>query len=108
MYLAVNTPFLVVSALLAVAAVIVEARRGGRSGLGRRGVSVVVALVGLLVLTAIFDNVIIGTGVVDYDHSLTSGIRLGLAPVEDFAYAFTAGLALPAVWLLVPPRRKDR
>lgn len=43
-------------------------------------------LLSTLVLTAVFDNVIIGVGLVAYDDALLSGVRIGIAPIEDFAY----------------------
>ncbi len=52
------------------------------------------ATASLLVLTAIFDNVIIGLGIVAYDESLISGFKLGLAPIEDFAYSLAAPLLI--------------
>ena len=60
----------------------------------------------LLVLTAIFDNIMISAGLVAYDDALTSGIRLGVAPIEDFAYPLGSALLLPAVWLLLTGRRR--
>ena len=62
----------------------------------------------LLVLTAVFDNVIIGLGIVGYDHSLATGLRLGLAPIEDFAYAIAAVVGLPALWLALGGSRDAR
>ncbi len=47
----------------------------------------------LLVITAVFDNVIVGSGIVAYDESLITGIKIGVAPIEDFAY----GLAAPTL-----------
>jgi lycopene cyclase domain-containing protein len=52
------------------------------------------ATVALLLITAIFDNVIIGLGIVAYDESLISGIKIGLAPIEDFAYSLAAPLLI--------------
>lgn len=66
------------------------------------------ALLGLAVLlamTAVFDNVIVGTGIVGYDETRILGLRLGVAPVEDFSYAIAAALALPALWVLLGRRR---
>jgi lycopene cyclase domain-containing protein len=40
----------------------------------------------LMVMTAIFDNFIVATGIVSYDESKLSGIKILYAPVEDFAY----------------------
>ena len=60
------------------------------------------AMVGSLlvvgVLTAIFDNAIIGAGLVAYDESTLSGVMVGLAPVEDFAYTFAGAILIPMVW----------
>lgn len=63
----------------------------------------------LLVMTAVFDNVMIGVGLlVAYDDELISGIRVGVAPIEDFAYAIAAALLLPALWVLLPSRTRSR
>lgn len=51
----------------------------------------------LQVITAIFDNVIIGTGIVAYDENLISGIKIGLAPIEDFAYSIAAPLLIAII-----------
>ena len=48
----------------------------------------------LVIATAIFDNVIVGTGIVAYDESLILGIKIGYAPIEDFAYALAAPLLI--------------
>ena len=55
----------------------------------------------VIVLTAIFDNVIIAMGIVDYDPAKISGVRVGLAPLEDFSYAIACSLALPGMWVLL-------
>ncbi|WP_062519271.1 lycopene cyclase domain-containing protein [Demequina silvatica] len=52
----------------------------------------------LILLTAIFDNLIVGLGIVAYDESLISGVRVGTAPVEDFAYTLGAVMLVPALW----------
>ena len=49
-------------------------------------------------ITAIFDNAIIGAGLVAYDESTLSGVMVGLAPVEDFAYTFAGAILIPMVW----------
>lgn len=94
-YLLLNTIFLTIVAVVAVAAVLV--RRSPRWK------AVGLAAVLMLTLTAIFDNVIIGTGIVAYDDSLISGVRIGIAPIEDFAYTVAALVLLPAVWELLRP-----
>lgn len=117
-YFQVNSTYLGLGLVFVVVAVVLMLRRSMpltassrgwlRSTLARAGVGVLVSLVGVFVLTTVFDNVIILTGVVDYDHSLTSGIRIGVAPIEDYAYSLFAAVALPAVWLIVPAKKKVR
>ena len=55
------------------------------------------ATAALLAITAIFDNVIIGLGIVGYDPKLISGIKVGLAPIEDFAYSLAAPLLITVI-----------
>lgn len=80
--------------------------------LARAGRTVLLpALIGaaaVVALTAVFDNLIVGTGIVAYDPSRILGVRVGVAPVEDFAYSLAAALALPAAWHLLGPRRGAR
>jgi len=51
-------------------------------------------------LTAIFDNVIIGTGIVAYDPNKISGVTIGFAPIEDFAYTVLAIVLVPSLFNL--------
>ena len=44
------------------------------------------ALLILMLMTAVFDNLIILAGIVSYDESTLSGIKILVAPIEDFAY----------------------
>jgi lycopene cyclase domain-containing protein len=96
-YALLNAAFLSVVALVAIAALLTRRAPRWRA--------VGLAAIVLLALTAVFDNVIIGTGLVDYDDALISGVRIGLAPVEDFAYSVAAVVLLPAVWELL--RRRE-
>ncbi|NBR77699.1 MAG: lycopene cyclase domain-containing protein, partial [Microbacteriaceae bacterium] len=48
----------------------------------------------MCLVTLIFDNVIVGLGIVDYDSDKISGLLLGLVPVEDFAYTVVSVLAV--------------
>ncbi len=52
----------------------------------------------LLVLTAIFDNLIIASGIVGYNKGKLLGIYIGVVPIEDFAYTVVAILLVPAIW----------
>ena len=60
----------------------------------------------LMVLTAVFDNVMIGLGIMQYSDDAISGLRIGLAPIEDFAYPLAALILLPSLWLLL--EREER
>ncbi|MCU1412170.1 MAG: lycopene cyclase protein [Rhodoglobus sp.] len=92
-YWALNAIFLAVVLVVAVLA----ARR-------LRWAAVGLTLAILLVMTAVFDNVMISVGLVAYNESLISGAFFGVAPLEDFAYAIAAVIGLPSLWVLLGRR----
>lgn len=105
-YALLAVPFLAVAVLTAVAAGLVAARRAGSRGRAVSGrriamVSGIVAGVALLVMTVVFNNVIVTLGIVAYDPARISGVRVGAFPVEDLAYAIAAAFLLPALWVLL-------
>jgi lycopene cyclase domain-containing protein len=59
---------------------------------------VLLSLAVVLLMTAVFDNVIVGLGIVDYDPLRILGARLGVAPIEDFGYAIVGAFGIPALW----------
>jgi len=59
-------------------------------------------LVALLLMTAVFDR----SGIVAYDPALLSGVFIGFAPVEDFAYTLVAALLIPLTWWWLGSRVK--
>lgn len=66
------------------------------------------ALVALLLLTAVFDNVMISSGLFDYGSQTLLGPRIFLAPIEDFTYPVCVAFLAPALWWLAgghPPAR---
>ena len=69
---------------------------------------VAIAAVVVLILTAVFDNLMIAVGVMTYSDAHISGARLGLVPLEDFSYPLAALILLPALWLLTRRRRTQR
>lgn len=99
-YWELNSIFLAVVAAVAIVALAV--RRSPR------WLAVLLACGILLVLTGIFDNVMIGIGLVGYDRQLISGVFIGRAPLEDFAYTVAAAVLLPSVWMLLGGRTGDR
>jgi len=52
----------------------------------------------MLLTTLVFDNVIIALGIVGYDVTKISGLLLGLAPIEDFAYTVVSVMAVAIIW----------
>ncbi|GAA2903212.1 lycopene cyclase domain-containing protein [Microbacterium esteraromaticum] len=66
-----------------------------------------VAAGALLLLTAVFDNVMIAVGLFDYSSAHISGIRIGEAPIEDFAYPLAAVILLPALWSRLRGKEAD-
>lgn len=97
---------LIALAITAVTAVVVLAT-ARRPRFGRRmGASGITAAV-LLALTAVFDNAMIAAGLFSYPPEHLSGLRIGLAPLEDFSYAVCAAFAVPAVYTLLGRERVE-
>ena len=65
--------------------------------------AVCLTLAVLLVMTIVFDSLLIYFGMFTYPADKILGIRVGLAPIEDLFYALLAGLAVPVIW-----KRLDR
>ncbi|PZR54164.1 lycopene cyclase [Xylanimonas oleitrophica] len=101
-YATMALPFLGLAlATLATAAVL---RRPDR----RWWLATAATVVALVVLTIVFDNVMIAADLFRYDHSHLSGVRLGQAPVEDLAWPLVAGIGLPALALLLAPPEESQ
>ncbi|KZE91248.1 lycopene cyclase domain-containing protein [Microbacterium sp. TNHR37B] len=96
-YPVIVVPFLIVT----LAVTLWSLRRpGARQRLLASGIAAAV----LVALTAVFDNLMIAVGLFTYPEDLISGIRIGLAPIEDFAYPVCAAFLVPAVFALLPER----
>lgn len=96
---------LVFLAIAAAVLVIALATARDRARLVRRWwAPIVIAAVVILLLTAVFDNLMIGAGFMTYQDARISGVRVGLVPLEDFAYPIAGLLLLPALWLLTRRR----
>ena len=105
-YLLLSAGFLLAALALLLAGLIRSGR--ARALIRRWWLPATLATAALLVLTAVFDNVMIAAGLFTYDWEGTAGLRIGAAPVEDFAYPLAAVLALPGLWLLLAPRAARR
>lgn len=97
-YLSISLVFLAIAAVGSLLAIRSARRRPSPLGM-------IVTVIVLLVLTAVFDNLMIAGGLFHYAPDLLSGLRIGLAPIEDFAYPLAGAILLPAVWALLRSRR---
>ena len=86
--------------VLAVAALATWRRRLGARWWAVTGITLLV----LLVLTIVFDTVMIWADLFRFDDSYLVGVRLWLAPVEDLAWPLASALLMPALWELLRPR----
>jgi len=91
----------VLVALAAVAAVVGARRLPTREARRRHWIAVFIASLILVILTAVFDNVMIAGDLYTYGTAGTSGVTVWLAPIEDFAYPVACALGVPGVWLLM-------
>lgn len=57
------------------------------------------AFLTLAVLTAVFDTLMIKSELFHFDPAHIVGLRVGLAPIEDFSYPLVCVLLLPPLWL---------
>lgn len=102
-YLLLSLPFVAVGALV-FGAGIVHARRRAHV---RRYVSAWGAsTVALLILTTVFDNVMIAAGFFDYREEGISGIRIAMMPLEDLLYPIAGALLLSGIWQLLDVGRR--
>ncbi|WP_424448162.1 lycopene cyclase domain-containing protein [Microbacterium arborescens] len=86
--------------------VVVTAASARRPGITARLAWSSAAAAVLIALTAVFDNAMIAAGLFTYPDQHLSGLRIGLAPIEDFAYPLCAAYLIPAVaTLLEKPNR---
>lgn len=93
-YLLISLPFLILGVILWVL------RRN--SAPRQLAVTAIVAVI-LLVLTAIFDNLMIWGELVGYGDAQRLGLQIGFVPIEDFFYPLFVALIVPAFW---PGRKK--
>lgn len=90
--------FVLIAGIVGVSAVLTSPRLRASAAFGWP--SLLMAAAVLLVLTAIFDSVMIAVGLFSYAEEKILGLRIGLAPLEDFSYPVAAVILLPALWVL--------
>ena len=62
----------------------------------------------LAVLTAIFDSIMIAADLFRFDESALTGIHIGLAPIEDFAWPIAASMLIPSTLLFLTTTPRAR
>ncbi len=76
-----------------------------RPGIRRRLATSAIAAIGLVLLTAVFDNAMIAADLFAYPPQHLLGVFIGRAPIEDFAYPLCAAFLVPAIAALLPVRK---
>lgn len=71
-----------------------------------RGGPLAWTLLAMLTLTAVFDTLMIGIGLVSYDPAKILGVYVGRAPLEDFAYTLAAVALMPVAWTVLGARSR--
>ena len=66
---------------------------------------ITLAAAALCLLTLVFDTFMIHIGLYVYAADKILGVYLWGAPIEDFAYAIAAGIAMPVLWTVLGKRR---
>ena len=99
-YVLISLPFVIFATVIFV--------WSGAQKTAPSGVPLAASGLTMFVLTLIFDNLIIGSGIVAYNDELFLGVMLGLAPIEDFLYTLAAVLLIPASWNLFEKRGFSR
>jgi lycopene cyclase domain-containing protein len=100
-YSLICLPFLAVAVVLSLAA----ARRLPPAARRRRWLAIGFAGALVLVLTGVFDSLMVAAGLFGYVEGTRLGPTIGLAPIEDFAYPIVTVLLVPAIWTLARRRR---
>ncbi|AZS37189.1 hypothetical protein CVS47_01821 [Microbacterium lemovicicum] len=96
-YALIVLPFVLLTAVVVLCTV-------RKPGFGRRMAASALTAVALCALTAVFDNLMIAAGLFTYPPEHLSGLRIGLAPLEDFSYPLCAAFLVPAVATLLRTR----
>lgn len=56
----------------------------------------------LLSLTAVFNQLLTGLPIVEYNHAKTLGVKLGYMPLEDFSYAVAVAIGIGSLFSYEP------
>ncbi|KQZ22702.1 lycopene cyclase domain-containing protein [Microbacterium sp. Root553] len=101
-YLELSAWFVGAAVIAAIVLSLIAGRRRARLG------AIALTLLALVILTAVFDTLMIATGLFHYSPAHLLGVHIGLAPLEDFAYPIAGAILLPALWAVLRARRGRR
>lgn len=101
-YIHIAACFLLVAAGGGIVLALASRRRGPVPA------AVLLTVLVLFLLTAVFDTLMIASGLFHYAQDPLLGLHIGLAPIEDFAYPLAGALLLPALWTALRARRRAR
>ena len=85
-----------VAAALVPALLAVLTQRTGR----RWWLAVLLAMAALVVLTIVFDSLMVAVGLFRYDQTRSLGVDVWLTPVEDLTWPVASAVLLPSLWAL--------
>lgn len=100
-YTLIVVPFVVITLIVTLA----TARR---PRFRERMASAALTALVLVGLTLVFDNLMITVDLFSYPQEHLSGLKLGLAPIEDFAYPLCAAFLVPSLFTLLSPRHAPK
>lgn len=86
-YLVLNVVFMIVTCIVV-----------GVSLRKKPSKALIITFTALLLLTLVFDNILIHLSMFSYEPTKILGATIGVAPVEDFMYAILAVTIIPIIW----------
>lgn len=92
----------------ALAGLLLARHKASKASIRSHWGNVALVFLALAVLTAVFDSIMIGLELFTFDPAHILGLRVGLAPIEDFSYPLVCALLLPALWIALLRTRKRR
>lgn len=93
------------AAAVLIAAILTILARGRGVAVGRHTAAIGATIAALVVLTAVFDSIMIWADLFYYAPEMLVGLHIGLAPIEDFSYPVAGAVLLPSLWVLLRRRR---
>lgn len=100
-YLELSGWFIAGAVLIAAVLTAFTRRRGGAAA---HLPAIGLTIIALVVLTAVFDTLMIAADLFYYAPETLVGIYIGLAPIEDFSYPLVGAILLPCLWALLRAR----